>query len=183
MSVQIVDTDSIEPVSLEDVRKQCRIDDDVTEEDSLLELYLVAAREYCENFTGRFFSVRNFRFDGLLNAFREVELAHDLVKIDSIKLIDRSGNALSISENQYVISRNAGVGSVRALGEWPECNTEHPAPITIMFTAGKESCPSVVKQAILLLASSWYENRDLKVTASILESVTLLLNEHRLVKV
>lgn len=177
-----------EPVKLAEVRAQCRIDSDITEEDVMLEGLISAAREYCEHYTGRHFAFKTLHYIGNWCAGR-IELSPNLKAVSFIQYRDTDNNEQSLAEAGYYVDSASLVGAVVPLAAWPSTYATHPQPVTIEFEVGDvdetgdSTCPLTVKQAILLLVAHWYANREAStvgvVSKEVEFSVSALLSSHR----
>ncbi|MCJ8337578.1 MAG: head-tail connector protein [Pseudomonadales bacterium] len=157
----VVEQPTVEPVSLNDLRAQCRIDEDFNEEDELLKTYIIAAREYCEEYTGRHYAEKTLGYLGKFPAGQgHLELTPNINEVLFIEYLDSAGGNTSISADDYIVDLVSICGAVVPLTDWPATKANHPQPVTIHFECGGGECKHVVKQAILLLASHWHQNRE-----------------------
>jgi uncharacterized phiE125 gp8 family phage protein len=161
MSIFVVEPAIIEPVSLEELRLHCRIDDDYIDENGLLSTYIRAAREYCEDYTGRHFSEKTLGFSGCFPESRKpIELSPNFDDILYVEYIDSKGTNQSIAQTDLYVDHFGLHGSIQPKAAWPLTAPNHPHPVTIHFECGSGECPLAVKQSILLLAAHWYQNRE-----------------------
>jgi uncharacterized phiE125 gp8 family phage protein len=177
-----------EPVSLEEVRAQCRIDSDIIDENTLLEGLISTAREFCEQHTGRHFAAKTLHYIGTWCA-NQIELSPNLTAVNFIEYRDTDNIAQSFADTEYYVNTASLVGAVIPYGSWPSTYATHPQPVTIEFEVGdtdiegNSTCAHTVKQAILLLVAHWYENREASnigaVSKEIEFSVGALLSPHR----
>ena len=67
----------------------------------------------------------------------------------------------SLSANQYIaVTRNHSSYITPAYGvDWPTVRNI-PQAIRVRFVAGYDSVPEPLKQAIAMLVTHWYENRE-----------------------
>lgn len=147
-----------EPVSLDQAKAQLRVTDD--SEDALICGFIRAAREYVENYTGRVLVRRAFTetFDSFGN-YLEL-LRRPFVSVDEVAYTDTDGAAQTVAS--YAVMSGAWPLRVYpAYGEsWPaiRSNTEITATYTAGYGLGEE--PQALVQAILLLVSTWFANRE-----------------------
>ncbi|WP_271270224.1 head-tail connector protein [Aliamphritea hakodatensis] len=169
-------------VELSLVKKHCQIDDDITDDDDLLTAYIHAAHQLCQTITGRYFGNHTLLFKGRLSD--EIELAADLQTVASVKYRNCEGSQQVISESDYGVSTSGLVGFVRPYGVVSDVHKKDPEPVTIEFVAGMP-VPKTVVQAILLLVSHWYENRQAvgRVTEETEYSVNALLKHYRVINI
>ena len=179
---------AVEPVSLDELRAQCRIDDDDTTENSLLQTYLTAAREYCEDHTGRHFAEKTLGWVGCFPAcLASIELSTDLNVVLSVEYQNTDGDTISLPATDYCVDSVSLYGAVIPLKAWPGTLANHPQPVTIKFTCCQDAISGAAKQAILLLASHWYQFREAVLIGSISSetefSVHSLLSGSKVVKI
>ncbi|MCV6612440.1 MAG: head-tail connector protein [Amphritea sp.] len=186
MPITTVDPAINEPVTLSEVRAQCRIDDDITAENGLLQSYITAAREYCEQQTGRHFAEKTLRYSGVFDN-DGIELCPGLTEVLYVEYLDPQGATKQLSAGSYYIDRVSLVGSVLPLRGWPAVLANHPHPVTVEFECGGQDCPTPVKQAILLLVAHWYSNREAGsfggVSTEVAFSVSALLQSYKVVRI
>ena len=188
MPIITLEPATTEPVSLEEVRAQCRIDSDITDENTLLEGLISTAREFCENHTGRHFAAKTLHYIGNFCA-NKIELTPNLKTVSFIQYRDTDNATQPFADTEYYVNTASLVGAVIPYGSWPNTYPTHPQPVTIEFEVGdiddqgSSTCPHTVKQAILLLVAHWYENREASsvgvVSKEVEFSVNALLSTHR----
>lgn len=151
-----------EPLSLEEVKQHLRINPGDTSEDKDIIVPLIsAAREYCENYCGRSFA------EQIITVYAEtggtVRLPRGPVKsVDSVTV---DGEPV-----EYTADVRKGTVKVDELGA------------VIVYTAGCEEAPCLVRQAMLLLIGHWYTNREAVIqgsTAPVSMAVEVMLNQHK----
>lgn len=104
MTIIRIDQPGTEPVSLAEVRAWCRIDDDFTDDDTMLQGLIVAYRTQAEHETGRKFL--STTLEQVLDAFpaAELELAEQPISsITSIKYLDETGTEQTLDNAAYVL--------------------------------------------------------------------------------
>jgi uncharacterized phiE125 gp8 family phage protein len=157
----------IEPLDLDATKLHCRIDSDT--EDTLITAYIKAAREYCEGFQNK--SYINRTYELWLDEFPnddEIELPMGpLVSVSGIDVYDTANSKTADTTlTNYFIDTKSNPGRLcLAYGKtWPTTTLRESNSICITFIAGygstASSVPESVKQAMLLLISGWYENRE-----------------------
>lgn len=181
MPLITVESPTSEPVTLDEIRAQCRLDDDMTDDDEQLKHYISAAREYCEQHTGRHFAAKTLRYAGC--AEYKIPLAANIGDVHYVQYIDTNEVAQALPETSYYVDQYSLVGQLLILNPWPATSTKHPYPIEIEFDVGESECPLSVKQAILLLAAHWFENRESAAAGftgkELGETLQALLTPHR----
>lgn len=191
-------TASTEPaVSLSELQAHLRTSS--PEEAGDLQLKLDAAIRYIETETGRCLVTstwEEFLPQWPCQHYIELPLGN-LQSVTSIKYTDSTGAVITMSAGDYKVQRtwsaangqnDAGIGRVYlAYGAtWPSATLDTGEPIVIRFVCGWDaaSVPLPIKQAILMLASHWYRNRDAVIAGSSGNvSAELALGVERLISV
>ncbi len=151
-----------EPITLEEAKLHCKVE--VDDDDDLIEALITAAREYCEGFQRRAYITQTWEL--WLDSFPSTPLTlplPPLQSVDSIKYYDTDNIETEFEE--YYVDTNSEPGRLELnYGEsWPTVILRDINSVCITFTAGyggAEDVPQKVKQAILLIVSAWYENRE-----------------------
>lgn len=174
---------TVEPVTVDQAKLHSRIE--VDDDDALLAIYITAARQYCEEVTGRALLQQTWRLG--LERFPQYGWHHNrpslpgglphwrtpdiylprpkLIGIASVTYLDLSGNRQTLDPSQYVVDLDGEPARISpALGcFWPP-TLWYRAAIQVTYNAGYGSDPSTVpaalKLAILQLVAHWYENRE-----------------------
>jgi len=159
------------PVSLEQAKDYCRIEDD--DSDVLIRQFMRLAVEHCENVTGRRFLSQQWRLD--LDAFeREIKLPYpNLISVDSIEYYDTQNTLQTLSTDYYDVS---GVGEIGKITEkngyyFPSTYLK-PEAVQIGFTCGYadvEKVPECVKSAINTVIWNLYTSRGGDMDAKLVE--------------
>ena len=184
MSLTLVTGPALEPVSLEEAKQHCRIDS--TDDDGLLAGYILAARSHCETYTRRAFITQTWDYR-ISNAYADnlcvsgwpavrqggywyprITLPKPpLISVTSISYVDTAGATQTLAADQYLVNPYSNEGIIDpAYGvTWPQVRTQMNA-ITVRFVCGYGTNPGNVqelervRQAMLLMIGSWYENRE-----------------------
>lgn len=134
-------------------------------EDSLILALIAAAREYCENYTGRALATQTI--EAYLDDFpcrSEIELPMPpLQSVTSVKYKDSAGTETTMTAiTAYIIDTDSDVGRiVLPYGlTWPSFTPYTVNPIKIRYVTGYTDVPKSIKQAMLLLIGHWYANRE-----------------------
>lgn len=161
-----------EPVHLDEVRDHLRVD--ITDDDTLIEALITAAREYVEQASRRALVTQTWRYNlDQFPAADEIELPRPPLKsVTSITYRDSDGTTHTLASSVYEVDTDSQPGRVRlAYGEdWPSDTLAETNPVRITFVAGygdADDVPKRWKQAILLLVGHWYENREAVMVGSI----------------
>lgn len=150
-----------EPVTLDEARAQLRLDDDQTEENTLISGYITAARSFVEETTARRLITQTV--DRVLDRFPAATFplfVANVQAIESITYIDADGNEQTLPATAYRFDTTRGY--LQAVDSWPDTADQINAA-TIRLTVGygdAASVPQPIKQAILLLVSYWFNTRE-----------------------
>jgi len=187
-------SDPVEPVSLAEAYQHLRIDpidsSDITgrPDDGLIEAWITAAREYCENFTGLSLALKDYEI-----AFTEwpatIELPYPpFVAVLGITVSDDSSDA-ALDPSQYVVDTwsDPSFAILKPVGAWPAIDTGDVARIRYRAGVGDESeaagpVPKTIIAAMLLLLGHWYSTREAVIQGqptTIPLGVESLLRPHR----
>jgi uncharacterized phiE125 gp8 family phage protein len=162
---------SEEPIDLDEAKAQCRVDG--SDEDALIQGYIVAAREYTENITGRQSTTATWDL-GLDDFPCSIDMPKaPLQSVTSISYLDAAGVIQTLAPSNYKVVGAFGTGEpnpTAARGRitlpygtmWPPTRCEANS-VTVRFVAGygtADKVPMALKQAMLLLISLWYRNRE-----------------------
>lgn len=155
---------STEPVSLKEAKNHCRVDDDITNDDSLIRSMIVAARQAAETFTRRqlISATYELRFDGF--PFQINPPRPPLISVTSIKYQDTDDQEQTVDAGDYQVDIHSTVGRIRPKQDksWPATYTEMNA-VTIEYVAGygaRDDVPEQIIAAILLIVGHLYEHRE-----------------------
>jgi hypothetical protein len=90
------------------------------------------------------------------------------VSVQSITYVDPNGETQTLDKSTYNLALNSEPGRiVPVAGYWPVTSPHALENVCISYTAGTygdgvkvNNCPMTIVQAMLLLISHWYSNRD-----------------------
>jgi len=167
MKYEVSTAPTAEPVSLADAKMHLRtITGDTSEDSAIITPLIQAAREYCENITGRALAAQTVKAYpeswGLWRLPRP-----PIVSIASIKHYDEDNAEHALASADYQLDTADGLvyiltppgASLRALN-----------PIVIEYTCGYatgNAIPMAIRQAMLLLIGHWYMNREAVATGAV----------------
>jgi uncharacterized phiE125 gp8 family phage protein len=184
MGLKLITPVAQEPVTLAEARAQCRVTD--TNEDSLISIYIQAARQYCEQYTQRAIGPQTFEL--ALDAFPDgpIELPMSpATSITSVKYADVNGVEQTLSTSGYVLDDYSHLSwCVSAYGsEWPVALDAANA-VKVRYVAGTTTIDPTVRVAMLLLIGHMFEERSavMEVRGSMIElplGVKSLLDTNR----
>ena len=180
--LRLITAPTVEPLTLAEVKAHLRVDH--TDEDSLIAIYLAAARANVdgpEGFLGRALVTQVWEL--VLDAFPENEIKiplPPLQSVDAIRYDDTAGNEQIVPTNNYFVDTVSEPGWVVGMkgSTWPT-PMDAVNTVRIRFTAGyaptndsppdlRANIPFDIKAAILLHVGSMYENREEVVVGGII---------------
>lgn len=174
-----------EPLSLSDAKDHLRITDSV--EDDLVTAYIVAARKWVENYTGRSIAEQTIRFnlDEFPHTYQSILLPQSPVRaITSVQYVDTDGATQTLAGSEYDVDIYNLPARLEASynSTWPSTRPKNNAVI-ITYTTGYTAPPSDIVHALKLIVGGFYNMRESECpqqgyTASI--GVERLLNPYRL---
>lgn len=142
MSLHLISPPGTEPVSIDEARAQCSADG--TALDTLLTLYIQAARELCEKTTGRALITQTW--EQRLDAFPagDIELLKQPVQsIAAVIYIDAAGAQQTLSPALYVLDTTSKPWLLPAAGtSWPATAAVINA-VRIQFSCGYGAAAAV----------------------------------------
>lgn len=159
MNYRVTISPIFEPVSLDEAQAHCRSIDDTAENATLTEL-IIAAREYCEQYTRRALAPQTIEL--YLDYFPyEIKLPMPpITSVTSITYKDYLGTETTVSASNYVVDTVKGCINQAYGKTFPSFTPYISNPIKVTYVAGYVTTPKTVKQAMLLLIGHWYENRS-----------------------
>ncbi len=185
MAIRVVTEPAAEPVVLSDVKLHLRVDESNSEENNLITALIVAARQWCENYTGRPIGVQTI--EETFSGFPPVPFIglkyRPINSIEAVNYTDAHGTTETLDANSYVQDTSAGCVVLKPGLNWPSFEPYIIEPVKVRYTAGYTTVPQTIKQAILLLVGHWYENREAAIVGlmpyQIQFSVKALLDQYR----
>lgn len=152
-----------EPCTIDDIKQQARIDTD--EDDLLIQSYIIAAREYCESISGNKFNFQ--RWEVYFDEFPQIiEIPiRPIVNVSQVSYY-RNGFINIINANEYRVSNNSFRAKIYPVDSWPDTDEREDA-VKIQVDAGYAFLPERIKQAVRMLAATWYEYREDLTTESV----------------
>jgi uncharacterized phiE125 gp8 family phage protein len=163
MNLKIITAPTIEPVSLAEAKLHLRVTTD--EDNNLISSLITVAREICENITNRALATQTLELS--LDRFPNGNIVlpyPPLISVTSIYYKNSAGvNTQWLPITEYIVDTAKEPGEiVLAYGKSYPSFTEYPTnAIKIIFIAGYTTdIPLSIKQAMLILCSHFYENRE-----------------------
>lgn len=166
MSLLLVTAPAIEPVTLQQVKDNMRVD--IADDDSVIEPKIRTARELAETFTNRAFLTQTW--DLFLDAFPSSSNAICLPKpplqsVTSVKYVDENGVQQTWANTNYTVDIAKEGGQI-----FPNYNVVYPTTrlernaVEIRFIAGygsnAQDVPEAIKDAIMMQVGHLYNNRE-----------------------
>ena len=167
-AMRLVTAPTVEPVSLEEAKAQCRIEPSEADDDEFLTDLIAAAREMVEKDSGRAFTrqTRELQLDAFPVGVIELPRA-PLVSVSSVTYVDEAGASQVLSSALYQVDTRSEPGRVApAYGtSWPATRDVLGA-MRIQYLCGLDLTdaavivPSAAKHAMKLCIAEWNENRQ-----------------------
>jgi len=181
MTYSIATAPTAEPVTLADAKAHLRIvAGDTSEDAAIITPLITAAREYCENITGRALAPQTIeaypeRLDDIIVLPRP-----PVVSVTSVKYTDADGTETTMDAGNYIVDK---VGGRIAFRTKPTFTPAVVNPVKITYEAGTTP-PKTIRQAMLLLIGHWYENREAVIVGAVASvkvelAVRSLLNQSK----
>ena len=170
-NVVVVTAPSFEPVTLAEAKLWCRVDDDDRSQDAVLQMLIIAMREYAEHLTGRAFASRTLelRLDAFPDA--EIELPQaPLNSVTSIEYVNDDGlQNLNGSPTAFQVDTGSIPGRIAPLvgSSWPSSSGDALAAVRIRYVAGypnPNAIPKLVRLWMQARISTLFENREQIIT-------------------
>lgn len=155
-----------EPISLADTKVHLRtVTGDTSEDSAIITPLIQAAREYCENITGR--ALASQAVKAYPENWGPWRLPRPpLITVASIKYYDKDGTEHTLAAADYQV--DAVDGRIDILKE-PIVTLRDLNPIVVEYTCGYatgNAIPAAMRQAMLLLIGHWYTNREAVMTGA-----------------
>lgn len=163
---KIVSPPTTEPVSVSELKLHARIDQD--EEDSMLAIYIQAAREECEQRIERALITQTIaRVSDDWPSEDDIEILRGPVQsVASVTYIDEAGATQTVSSSAYTLDNANENGRAWVLlqdgEEWPDVG-DYGNAVTVTFVAGygaASAVPALLKAWIIMAATWMNENRS-----------------------
>jgi uncharacterized phiE125 gp8 family phage protein len=169
--VKVAIAPASEPVTLADTKIHLRVDH--AADDTLISRLIAAARQQCELTARRAFITRtlDLRLPAMPGALLEIPTP-PLLAITSISYVASTGATATVDAGVYHVYADIEPGAIvlKPYQNWPAVDLMPGWPVTIRYTAGYGTTPAAVpqcyQQAIMLLVSHWYENREAVTTGA-----------------
>lgn len=170
------------PVSVAELKANAKIDG-TDEDNSVLPAIIAGATAHAERLCGRAFAEQTWEL--VLDDFPAEEIEIDLgpvVSVSSVKYLDSDGVEQTMDAADYIVDTAADTGRILAPDGWPTAQADTINAVRVRFVTGGTPDDDV-KQAILLLATHWHENRAAvnigNITSELPFATQALLSLHR----
>ncbi len=168
MTAYVLTTPATEsPLTKLEVKLHLKIEQDITDEDSLLDALILTATEAAEVITRRSLlpTVWTAYFDEFPNCGEIILPYPPTSAISYIKYYDSNAAQQTLDADLYHsdIVSTPGRVLLKYNEVWPVTESYRPNAIEIRFTAGyatADAIPVGIKQAMLLMIGHWYANRS-----------------------
>ena len=156
MALKLITAPAAEPVSTSEAKSHLRVD--TTADDTYIGTLITVARQNVESHLRR----------SLINQTWEVIRLPKppLASVTSIKYTDDEGNESTYSSANYVVDTDTEPGRVvlKSGQTWPAVTLAAANGVRVRYVAGYgaagSNVPQAIRQAILLVIGSLYENRE-----------------------
>ncbi len=160
MGYRLITPATVFPVTTEQAKQHCRIDDDG--DDDYIDALIAAATAQAETLTGRCIAAQTWEL--LSDSFPECDIEIDkgpVQSITSITYYDTAGDIQTLSAASYALDATAEPALVILNDgyDWPEVEVGTNKMI-VRFVAGYSSVPPTIYHACLLLIGQWYDQRS-----------------------
>ena len=165
MALKLITAPAAEPVSASEAKAHLRVD--TTADDTYIGTLITVARQNVESHLRR--SLINQTWEVVLDAFPAgvIRLPKPpLASVTSIKYTDDEGNESTYSSANYVVDTDTEPGRVvlKSGQTWPAVTLAAANGVRVRYVAGYgaagSNVPQAIRQAILLVIGSLYENRE-----------------------
>lgn len=165
-----------EPIDLEEAKAQVRAIQEADDEDDLIEQMIAAAREYCENITGRALKACE------VTAYPENTAGAQRLpwipvgEIESVERRTTGGEYRPMSAEEYEVNRESGTFRIKM-------RSDGDTGVRLRYQAGYGAgeVPPLIRQAMLMLIGHWYQNRE-SVQIGAVASIEVELSTRNLLK-
>lgn len=172
MKLSLVSGPQSEPLTVDDVKAQSRID--ISDDDALILNYIEAAREFIE---------RDYLSCALITQTWDLYLddwpAGDslylprppLQSVTSVTYTDEDGSSATFSSSSYLVDTVGKPGRIvlKTDYSWPSTTLQEVNGLVVRFVAGygddADDVPARIRQALRLLVADFYENRENAIVA------------------
>jgi len=188
---RLITAPTIQPVTLEEVKSHCRIS--FADDDTILAIYIATATAMAEQILQRKLITQTWKMWLDQWPGHITPLFGDLQSVTHVKYTDLDEIQTTVPTTVYAVDSNSVPGRiVLKYGQsWPSTPLSLVNPIEVQFITGfgatTATVPQPIRNAVLLLAAHFYENReqylisslDKYSVAEVPNSVNALLSPYR----
>lgn len=165
MALKLITAPAAEPISVSEAKAHMRVD--TTADDTYIGTIITAARQNVEAHLRRALITQTWEL--VLDGFPggEVRLPKPpLVSVTSVKYTDVDGVESTFSSASYLVDTDAEPGRVvlKSGETWPAVTLREASAVRIRYVVGYgaagSAVPVAIRQAVLLVCGSLYENRE-----------------------
>lgn len=162
--LKIITHPTVEPVTLAEVKEQTNLGTMslTSEQQSMLELDIQAAREEAELITGR--SLAEQTLEVVLDSFPSGNIylpGGPVAELLSVKYLDADDAEQTMSAGDYDIDTDSRLARLAPVDSWPSTSTKMNS-VRVRYTAGwaQEDCPASIKKWILVRCATLFAQRE-----------------------
>jgi uncharacterized phiE125 gp8 family phage protein len=163
---RVIEPTEIELITVEEFKQFVRVDVDETEDDVLMGMILESTIEFCESYTSRSIALKTYEkvFKRLCSLASLEVRKGDITEIVSLIKKDSTGDEESSEVSEFEFFNYGQHSDVSLINQTDhiEIGTNLTRPLVLVFKSGyiDTTLPKNLRNAILMLASHWYENRE-----------------------
>lgn len=190
MDTKLITAIEAEPITKAEVKSHLRLDASDTSEDTQIDIWITAAREYCEAFTGRALATQTR--EGLLNDFPSTDNIEipkpPLQSVTSVKYKDSDGDETTMTaDTDYIVNTDNEPGEIFLPynDTWPSFTPYPFNAVRIRYVCGYDGetyiLPKLLKSGLLYHVGLMYKYRDCEIPVEEIETVHRLYYPFRVV--
>ena len=168
MAIRVIAGPIIEPITIDDLKNDLKVDADLTEDDALIRALGIAARRVAESIQNRALITQTLEL--ALDEWpggNTLEIPRPPLKsVASITYYDEDDAEHVLDPASYYVDTYSEPGRVvlKAGESWPDEVLRPANGVIVQFVAGygdeESEVPETTVQALRLLVGHWYENRE-----------------------
>lgn len=157
---------TIEPVTLDQAKKQCRVT--IDDDDTYITDLITVARQMAEKHQARAYNTQTWRlYLAAFPASEYIELPWPpLQSVTHVKYTDSGGTQSTFASTEYIVDTDSEPGRI-VLGynkSWPTDTLQPGNAVEIQYVAGYgatvASVPAHIRQGVLMWVAHMYEYRE-----------------------
>ena len=166
----------VEPVTVDEVKEQLRLELDEDTQDTMIESYIAAAREGVEKYLGRALNTQTIQifFDCFFNL---LELPYPPIQsLTHVKYFDSDGVQQTLSTDVYQSDIISIPGRIilKSSQSWPTLETQKLNAVEVQFDTGygdlATDIPQPIRQLVAAIAVDLYEHPEMNVELRLQEN-------------